>query len=141
MVCYQSLHLVPHHLTLWSQSNAHRYNPLFYCKCKAFCIYIILYCIVSAKHCVFANYNSKKILGCKRWIDLVQQVWNLKAIIKSQKEVCILFTFHFWIDFICFWFLMYLAHPSFLNWLYIFLFLNDFQLQNKLVHQFIISQI
>jgi len=75
-----------------------RYNPLLYWKkCKALCIYPILYCIVCAKRCVSLIYNLKVLLCCKWWINLVEQVQNLRVTTNSQKEVCISLTLRSWI--------------------------------------------
>ncbi len=54
------------------------------------CLYI--YCIVCARRCVSPIYNLKVLLCCKRWINLVEQVQNLKVTTNSQKEVCISLT-------------------------------------------------
>jgi hypothetical protein len=96
-----------------------RYNPLLYWKkCKALCIFPIFYCIACARHCVSPIYNLKVLLCCKTWINLVEQVQNLRVTTNSQKEVCISLTFRSWI------LNSHLANSSFLNWLHIFIILE-----------------
>jgi hypothetical protein len=141
MVYYGSLHLAPHHLTLWSQSNAHRYNPLLYCKCKAFCIYIILYCIVSAKHCVFVIYNSKKIIGLQKMNWFGAASLKFEGYNEKSKRGMHLVHFSFFNRLHMFFIFNASCSPFMLELTIHFLFLNDFQSQNKLMHQFITSQI
>jgi hypothetical protein len=105
MVYYGSLHLAPHHLTLWSQSNAHLYNPLFYCKCILYLYNPLLYCKCKAL-CIFTIYNSRILLGCKRWIDLVVASLKFEGYNEKLEGG------------------MHLVHFSFLNWFHTLLIFN-----------------
>jgi hypothetical protein len=109
-----------------------RYNPLLNRKkCKALCMYTIFYSIVSARHCVSPIYNLKVLLCYKRWINLVEQVQNLRVTTNSQNEVCISLTLHSWI-------LIHILLTLHLKIDYTFLlFWSNFQIANKLVRQFV----